>query len=181
MILSGPSGCGKTTVGEVIVKRPGIRRVVTATSRKPRRGEKNGRDYIFYSPTEFRRRVRNGEFLENVMTLGHYYGTPRRSVEMHTEKGVWALCLIDVKGAAKIRGSGVKAVTIFLVPPSPGELEKRLRSRGTESEAAIKRRLALAKREMKEKLKYNHAVVNDAVPNAAERILSFLRRRGWKG
>ena len=181
VVLSGPSGSGKTTVGGQLVKRKGLSRVVTATSRPPRGNEKNGRDYLFLEDAEFKRRVKSGAFLEHVTTLGRYYGTPRSDVEEITGGGDWALCIIDVKGAAKIRESGYEAIFIFLEPPSYEELEKRLRGRGTESPWAVKKRLALARREMREKDKYDHSVVNDTVTGAVRGVLKTLRSRGWSG
>lgn len=181
VVLSGPSGCGKTTVGTRLAKRKGIDRVVTATSRSPRKGEKDGFDYTFLDPADFRRRIRKGEFLEHVQTLRNYYGTPRESVDKIISKGDYALLIIDVKGAKKIKMDGGKGIFIFLVPPSMEELEKRLAGRGTESKAKIKQRMELARRELKEIDMYDYVVENKTVTGAVREILSQLRKEGWNG
>jgi guanylate kinase len=179
VVLSGPSGCGKTTIGGRLLDYPGIERVVTATSRPPRVGEEHGRDYMFYTPEEFRARAERGEFLEYVETLGNYYGTPAAAVEEIVSSGKFAVLIIDIKGAEKVRNTRNEGIYIFLMPPSTEELRRRLESRGTEDGEAVERRLELAGREMEEKTRYDHVVLNDTVERAVRKILDILRKHGY--
>jgi guanylate kinase len=176
VVLSGPSGVGKTTVADILLADTRFGRVVTATTRSPREGERDGRDYRFLSHESFREAIGEDALLEHAEVHGELYGTPREEVERVRRTGRHALLLIDVQGAAQVRGSGVDALTVFLAPPSLEELEKRLRGRGTESEESIRRRLDNARREMLRADEYDHVVVNDRADAAAARIVEILRR-----
>jgi guanylate kinase len=179
VILSGPSGVGKNTVVERLVEAAGglVERSVTATTRSPRPGEKDGVDYYFLSPQEFARRRAQGEFLEcfQVFGPGHWYGTLASDVAQRLEKGVWVVLAIDVQGATTLRKQFPDAVTVFLLPPSEEELERRLRQRGTETEQAIQNRLARAKQELAVADQYHYRVVNDDPDRAAREILQILK------
>ena len=145
-ILSAPSGAGKTTVGNLLLKEiPFLERVVTATTRSPRPGEKDGVDYYFLSEEEFIAKIERQEFLEWAKVYRYYYGTPKREVERILSQGKDALLIIDVQGAFQVKRQLPNAVSIFLLPPSLEELRKRLTLRG---EKELKERLEWAKREI---------------------------------
>jgi len=179
VILSGPSGVGKNTVVDRLVEVAGglVERSVTATTRPPRPGEKDGVDYYFLSPQEFARRRAEGEFLEcfQVFGSGHWYGTLAWDVAQRLEKGGWVVLAIDVQGARALRKQFPDALTVFLLPPSEEELERRLRQRGTETEQSIQDRLARAKEELALADQYHYRVVNDIPDRAAQEILQILK------
>ena len=129
LVLSGPSGVGKTVVGERILKDPRFGRAITATTRAPREGERDGVDYHFLTVEEFRRRLAAGWFLEHAEVYGRLYGTPVASVEDLRAAGLHCLLVIDVQGAATLRRQGVDALFVFLDPPSLDELARRLAGR----------------------------------------------------
>jgi guanylate kinase len=139
VVVSGPSGVGKTTVAERLRKLPGYGQAVTATTRAPRGGEKDGVDYHFLTDAAFRAGIARGEFLEHAEVHGRLYGTPRASVQAVLDRGLTCLLVIDVQGAATLRASSVEALYVFVAPPSDAELERRLRGRATDSEEAIAR------------------------------------------
>ncbi len=180
VIVSGPSGAGKTTVVQRVFQRSGIplATAVTATTRLPRAGERDGIDYHFLSPEEFARRRKNGEFLETceVFGKGVWYGTPRSEVESRLRTGSWVLLNIDVDGAAEVMSQFPDAISIFISPGDEAELERRLRHRGTDSEESIRRRLQRARYEMTQAGQYRHVVVNDDVERAADEISRILRK-----
>ena len=153
-----------------------IRLSISATTRPPRPGEVNGVDYHFLSDAEFARRRDAGEFLEccEVFGRGHWYGTPLEEVTPSRNRGKWVILDIDVDGAEKVRAQFSNVPTVFLRPSSVGELERRLRARGTESEAAIARRLEVARRELARADQYQFQVVNDTVEQAVEQISKIL-------
>lgn len=181
VILSGPSGSGKTTVVRELLElsEPRLELSVSATTRPPRTGEIDGKDYHFLSPDEFQRRKAAGEFLETfeVFGNGYWYGTLRSEVENRLQQGVSVLLEIDVDGAMEIVKQFPAAVTIFLSPGSLEELERRLRGRNTEPEETIQRRLAAAKREMAAMEKYKYQIVNDAgaVNETVQRLAEVIQ------
>ncbi len=172
IVISGPSGSGKSTLWHRLVQHPRMHFSVSATTRPPRPDEVDGRDYHFLSAAEFHRLLDEDAFLEHAEVHGHHYGTLRREVEAAMDRGEDVLLEIDVQGAAQVRRSGLPAVSIFVLPPSLGELERRLRARGTEDEATLRRRLANAAREMEEARHYDHQVVNDDL----ERMVAEVER-----
>ena len=179
MLISGPSGVGKTSICSALLARGGMRRVITATSRPPRPGERDGVDYHFLSEAGFQEAIRRGEFLEHAKVHGHLYGTPREEVEAGLREGRPLLLNIDVQGARQIRekvkaGEAIPLTQIFLLPPSLEELERRLETRKTDDPAVVRNRLETAAREMEEKSLYDHVVVNDDLAAAVSRILSLL-------
>lgn len=179
VIVSGPSGAGKSTVLERLIDECDLPLVmsVSATTRAPRAGEKDGVNYYFLSQEEFARRRKAGDFLEcmEVFGRGDWYGTPAGEVSTGLEAGKWVILEIDVDGALSVLQTYPDAITIFLHPGSIEELERRLRDRGTESEASLRRRLEVAERELTFIERYRHEVVNDDVSTAVERICEILQ------
>jgi guanylate kinase len=192
VVISGPSGVGKSTVvrgvleqiSEWPLKDPHleepIRLSVSATTRPPRPGEVDGIDYHFLSKQEFSERRQAGDFLEciEVFGQGHWYGTLWDEVRPSLQAGKWVILEIDVDGAQGVLQHFPTTVTIFIRPESIAELQRRLRSRNTESEEAINRRLAVARRELELTERYDHVVVNITVSKAVESICQILRNRG---
>lgn len=175
VVLSGPSGVGKDTViQEVRRLLPGLQRPVAFTTRGPRPGEQDGREYSFVTAAEFRRRQARGEFLETATVHGNLYGTSRERVEELLRRGQDVLLKIDVQGAAQLRSQQPGALFVFLAPPSRQELLARLRERATESPQELDRRTADADRELAEAGWYHHVVVNDQVERAAREIAALL-------
>ncbi len=177
IIVSGPSGAGKTTIlREVMARAPRLTPSVSATTRPPRPGERDGEDYFFLSEAEFARRRQNGEFLEcfEVFGRGYWYGTLHGQVAPRLAEGKWVVLEIDVDGTQAVLDMYPDAVTIFVQPESVLELERRLRQRGTESETAIARRLEVARHELSRQNLYRYIVRNDSVADAVERILQIL-------
>src|SRR5919106_4706708 len=144
-----------------MARTPDIRRAITCTTRPRRPGEEDGRDYYFLSADEFERRRQAGEFLEWATVHGHFYGTWRPEVERLQAQGLDVLLVIDYQGAAALRQQKVGAISIFILPPSLAELERRLRARNVDDAAALRRRLATAPREMGHYSCYDYLIVND--------------------
>ncbi len=167
IIVSGPSGCGKTSVVAELVTDPRFVRSVSATTRRPRGAERDGRDYHILDPDAFRRGIEEDRFLEWAEVYGCLYGTPREPIEGAIAAGLYPVLNIDTQGARTLRGKGVEGLYVFILPPSLTVLEDRLRRRGTDSEESIRRRLALAETEMAESGGYDVSVVNDDVGRAA--------------
>jgi guanylate kinase len=180
VVLSGPSGSGKTTIVDRLVDEAPVRLVkaISATTRPPRIHEVDGRDYCFLTDEEFRRRKDNNEFVEvaEVFSSGYWYGTLRSELERARRAGGWAFLEIDVEGALKVMQEYPDAVTIFLTTPSDTDFEERLRARGTESEEAIQRRLATARKELAQADRYRYRVVNDDLDRTVREICDILER-----
>lgn len=179
VVLSGPSGSGKTTLVRLLVERAPVDLVksVSATTRPPRPNEVNGLDYWFLTDAEFRQRLKDGQFIEyaEVFSSGYFYGTLRSELDRAASQNGWAFLEIDVQGAMKVMQQYPNAVTIFLSTPSPGEFERRLRARGTESEEVIQRRLATAEKELQLACRYKYVVVNDQLETAVSEICDILK------
>lgn len=178
VIISGPSGAGKTTLVKRLYKRCSAPLVpsVSATTRAPRPGETDGLDYYFLSRDEFVRRRQRGEFLEcfEVFEKGDWYGTLESEVTPSLTAGKWVVLEIDVQGTLAVLAQFPDAITIFVRPSSTRELERRLRERGTEDEAALARRLAVARRELSFAGRYRYSVINDDVERAVQEICDIL-------
>jgi guanylate kinase len=177
IVISGPSGAGKTTLLKELLSRcDRLIPSVSATTRNPRPGEVDGRDYHFLTREEFERRREAGEFLEcaEVFGGGDWYGTLKSEVATRLTAGKWVVLEIDVEGTRAIVEQYPDAVTIFVRPDSLDELERRLRSRGTETESAIERRLATARRELTFADMYRYQVTNQTVARAVDEILQIL-------
>jgi len=179
IVISGPSGVGKTTVvRQLFAQCPRLVASVSATTRPPRPDEQNGRDYHFLSSEEFDRRRQAGDFLESceVFGRGYWYGTLKSEVTPRLAAGKWVVLEIDVQGTLAVLSQFPDAETIFIRPESLAELERRLRGRGTESEAGVERRLEVARRELAFADRYRHQVVNRSVDQAVCEILDILNQ-----
>lgn len=175
IIVSAPSGCGKSTLlHRLMEKREKLRFSVSATTRPPREGEVDGRDYFFVDRPTFDRMIEEDAFLEHAEYVGNRYGTPRAAVEELLDAGYDVYLDIDVQGAMQIKRIRPETLTIFVTPPSLPELENRLRSRGTDSDEVIRSRLEAAERELILKDHYDYVVVNDEVDRAAGEISDLI-------
>ena len=175
-IVSAPSGAGKTTlVTALIAADPMIRKSVSYTTRKPRLGEENARDYHFVPAEEFERMRAKGEFLETAEVHGNLYGTSKRAVETETAAEYDVLLEIDWQGAAQIRKLQPQAVAIFILPPSIEALEKRLRGRGQDSADVIAKRIAAARGEISHAGEFDYVIINDEFNRAAQDLISIIR------
>ena len=179
-VISSPSGGGKTTVvNRIRAQLPRLVRSISVTTRPLRRGERRGRDYRFVSPEAFRRLRRAGRLLEWARVHGAWYGTPKRPVLQALARGHDVVLSIDVQGARQIRRTlGARAVLVFLVPPSLEQLRRRLLRRRTESPAAIRKRIAAAKRELACAAWYDYQVVNDRLEQTVEQVKAIIARGG---
>jgi guanylate kinase len=170
-IVSGPSGSGKSTLVLKMLEVPGTMFSVSCTTRPPRTTESAGKWYDFVSEAEFERLASQGEFLEHARVFGkHQYGTPRRWLEEARRKDLDLVLEIDVQGAEQVKRELPAAVAIFILPPAKKELERRLRSRGQDSEGAIQRRLERAQQEIQRYTEYDFLVVNDDVERAGREV-----------
>lgn len=172
VVISGPSGSGKSTICKRLLQDPAVVFSVSATTRAKRPGEVDGRDYHFLSREEFKRRVERGEFLEHAEVYGNMYGTLRAPMEKVLEQGQIYLLEIDVQGANQLRALGEPGTYVFIAPPDFEELRRRLSSRGTETPEMLERRLHKAEDEWRERVKYDHVVVNDDL----ERTVGEVRK-----
>lgn len=176
LVMSSPSGAGKTTISrELLSREPELTMSVSATTRQPRDGEVDGKDYYFITKDKFHEMVENDEFLEHATVFENSYGTPRGPVEEALSSGRDVLFDVDWQGtqqmAGKTRGD---LVTIFILPPSQDELEKRLRTRAQDPEDVIKKRMAKASSEMSHYDEYDYIVVNVDVEESVEQVQSIL-------
>jgi guanylate kinase len=175
-VITGPSGVGKGTLIERLLEHvPELELSVSATTRAPRPGEVDGRDYHFLTPEEFERRAEAGDFLEHATYSGNRYGTLREEVERRLEEGRSVVLEIEVQGARQVREAMPEAVQIFIAPPDPAALRERLEGRGTDSAAAIERRLRTAEVELEAQEEFPHVVENDEVQNAASELEKLVR------
>jgi len=174
VVISGPSGCGKSTICRRLAQAPDVVLSVSATTRPPRTGEVDGREYRFLSREAFEERIAAGAFIEHAEVFGQYYGTPRAPLEAALRAGEWVLLDIDVQGAMQVRRACPEALLIFVAPPSIDVLAQRLRGRGTEAEDAVARRLEAAEREMEMRSQYDHVIVNDVLDEAVAAVRALL-------
>ena len=170
MVVSAPSGAGKTSICRRIMKMfPDVRFSVSCTTRPPRPGEEEGRDYIFLSEAEFRERIDRGEFVEWVENYGQLYGTLKKTLDAFLEQGYDLILDVEPRGAKAIREQYPRGVFIFILPPSLTELKARLVKRG-ESEAVMKRRLRTSLDEIREALWYNYIIFNERLDEAVDQF-----------
>jgi guanylate kinase len=170
-IVSGPSGSGKSTLVLKMLEVPGTMFSISCTTRPARATETGGKWYDFVSEAEFQRMVAQDEFLEYAQVFGkHWYGTPRRWLDEAQRKGFDLVLEIDVQGAEQVKKKLPNAVAIFILPPARDELERRLRTRGLDSDAAIERRLNRAQQEIQRYTEYDFLVVNDDVERAGREV-----------
>ncbi|MER7109884.1 guanylate kinase [Streptomyces sp. NPDC000229] len=175
-VLSGPSGVGKSTVVAHMRKvHPEVWLSVSATTRKPRPGERDGVQYHFVTDDEFDKLIANGELLEWAEFAGNRYGTPRRAVLERLEAGEPVLLEIDLQGARLVRESMPEAQLVFLAPPSWDELVRRLTGRGTEPPEVIERRLEVAKIELAAEAEFDTTLVNTSVEDVARELLALMQ------
>ncbi len=174
-IISAPSGSGKSTlVNKVREIVPGLKFSISYTTRAPRSGEQNGREYFFVSRAEFETMIGQDDFLEHAEVFGNYYGTARSFLGLAEQEGKDLLLDIDVQGAAQIKRKIPEAVSIFILPPNRQELEKRLRTRSLDAEPVIQRRLVTASREIENYGKYDYILVNDRLEESVDALKSIL-------
>ncbi len=176
VLFSGPSGVGKDTVLEVILnKNNSLQKSISLTTRNIRDKEIDGKDYYFISVPQFEKMIEQGEVLEYAKYGENFYGTPKAPVDKWLSEGKTVILKIEVQGAENIKKMYPDSVAIFLLPPSMEELEKRLRSRGTEDEDNIRKRLEIAKDEVEKSKDYDYFVINEDIDSASNDVLSILK------
>ncbi len=177
IVYSGCSGVGKGTIMEHILKTfPELKFSVSATTRAPRPGETHGVEYFFVTREEFNEMIENDGFLEYAEFCDNNYGTPKKAVEERLAQGIDVILEIEVQGGVSVINNFPECVSIFILPPSLGELERRLRKRGTEDDETIEKRLAQAEREIKCAPIYKHQVINGELDLAIEEVISIIRK-----
>jgi guanylate kinase len=178
-VITGPSGVGKGSLIELLLDRiPELELSISATTREPRPGEVDGRDYHFLTPEEFRRRLEAGDFLEHASYSGNYYGTLRSEVERRIGECRSVVLEIEVQGARQVRDAlGNDAVLIFIAPPDEAVLRERLEGRGTDSADAIEQRLRTAEVELAARSEFPLEVVNDDLQKSASALEELVRRQ----
>jgi guanylate kinase len=175
VVLTGPSGVGKgTLLNRLRQEHPGLYLSTSATTRAPRAGEEHGKDYYFVSRDRFEEMIAAGELLEWAEFAGNYYGTPRQPVEVQIERGNQVILEIELKGARQVAQSFPEAFKIFIMPPSPEELERRIRDRGQDDEAAITRRLERSRVELDAADEFDLQIVNDNLEQAVAKLADVL-------
>jgi len=178
-VFAAPSGAGKTTlVHAVVTKRPELRFSISYTTRKPRRNEADGVDYLFVTEAEFMRLRDEGEMLEYAKVFDNYYATSRSQVEKHLADNRNVILEIDWQGAQQVRKSMPECVTIFILPPSVEELERRLRDRRTDTAEVIERRLRDALSDMSHWTEFDHVIINDDLNQAIADLEDVLDDEG---
>jgi guanylate kinase len=181
-VLSSPSGAGKTTLSRLLIERmPGLRMSVSATTRAKRPGEVEGRDYLFVDPAHFETMVKRNELLEWATVFGNRYGTPRAPVEAALTAGQDVLFDIDWQGTQQLREKARQdVVSVFILPPSAGDLEKRLHTRAQDSDEVIRARMSRASHEMSHWAEYDYIVINRSVDDAFAEVQSILKAERLK-
>ncbi len=170
LVVSGPSGSGKSTICKRLLNDPRVEFSVSATTRAPRPGEVDGRDYHFLDKAHFRTEIERGAFIEWAEVHGNLYGTPRAPMEEALAAGKVFLLEIDVQGGAQLKALGLPGVYVFIAPPDLPSLRARLVRRGTDTPEVVERRLAKAQEEMRARERYDHVVVNSDLERAVEDV-----------
>jgi guanylate kinase len=171
LVISGPSGCGKSTICRRLLEDPRVEFSVSATTRRPRAGEVDGRDYHFLDEPTFRAKIEHGEFVEWAEVHGNLYGTLLSTLQRQLEPSRTLLLEVDVQGGAKLKSLGVPGLYVFIAPPDMQTLRVRLERRGSDAPEVIERRMAKAHEEMRARERYDHVIVNDDL----ERTLQAVR------
>ncbi len=174
-IVSGPSGAGKSTVCKIVRLKLGINLAVSATTRSPRIGEINGREYHFLTMEQFQNKIENGEFLEHANVHGNYYGTLKSEVDTRLEKGEDIILEIDVQGGLQVKEKYPEAMLVFFKTPTKEDLEKRLRGRGTEDEETVRVRLENSLKELEYEEEYDKTVINTTIEQACESLIRIIK------
>jgi guanylate kinase len=176
-VITGPSGVGKgTLISGLMEQLPQLELSVSATTRAPRPGERNGVQYHFLSGEEFDRLQREGGFVEHADYAGRRYGTLRSELEGRLQAGVPVVLEIEVQGARQVRASMPDAVQVFIAPPSLPVLRERLAGRGTDDEEEVARRLSVAEQELAAQSEFSHVIVNDRLPDAQQELVELVRQ-----
>jgi guanylate kinase len=184
-VVSGASGTGKSTLCRAMLKIfPNLRFSVSHTTRPPRPGDREGRDYSFVSPAEFQKRIDRGDFVEWAEIYGNRYGTSKRMLDQARLEGRDLILDIDVQGVRQLRSQKIPGVFVFILPPSLKELKRRLQSRKTEGREALAERLKKAQAEISQARRYDYLVINDDLKKARERLKAVIlaercRRERW--
>ena len=176
VVISGPSGSGKSTICKRLLEDPSVVFSVSATTRKMRPGEVDGRDYHFLSVEDFRAKVARGEFIEWAEVFGNLYGTLSKPLQDALSQGKTYLLEIDVQGALQLKALGEPGQYIFIAPPDFEELRRRLKKRNTETPEVLERRLHKAEDEYRERIKYDHVVVNDDLERAVAEVRGLMAK-----
>ena len=174
IIVSGPSGSGKSTVTKIVKDKLNIPLSISATTRSPRDGEIDGKDYFFLSEEEFKNKIANDEFYEYAEVHGNYYGTLKKTVEENLDKGLNVILEIDVQGALIAKEKKKDAVLVFFRTKDMDILEKRLRDRKTDSEEVIQTRLKNAETELKYEDKYNYTIINENLDDSIQELIDII-------
>lgn len=174
-IISAPAGTGKTTLVDRLKKEypHQLTQSISCTTRSPRQGEVDGKDYVFLTKKAFEERIKRGDFLEHAHVFGEYYGTLKEMVRREQSKGKDVILVIDTQGALELKKT-VAVTTIFMIPPSMEVLEERLKSRETETPAALKKRLEWALHEMEQAKHYDYNIINDDLEKAYETLKKII-------
>jgi guanylate kinase len=181
VVISSPSGTGKTTICHELINRYDDHQYsISATTRKPRGDEKNGVDYIFMTSEDFKKAEESKEFIETALYVGNRYGTPIKPLMEAIDSGKVVLLDIDIQGGRLIKNALPNPVTIFLIPPSLQELERRLKGRNTEDDSSVKKRLATAIGELKAWNEYEYIVVNDDLKQAVDEVEGIINAERMK-
>ena len=181
IVVSGPSGTGKSTIVNTVLDTCNdLSFSVSATTRQQREGETEGVDYFFVTKERFQQMIDNNELLEHAEYVGNYYGTPRKAVLDKIENGSSILLDIEVQGAEQVKDQFPEAVTMFVIPPSWEELERRLVNRGTDSIEKIQARLKQAKSEIEKIENYDYIIVNDVLETAISEVISIIATQNYK-
>lgn len=179
-VISGFSGAGKGTIMKELIRQYPYFLSVSATTRKPREGEVNGREYFFHTKAEFEHMIAQGELIEWAEYVGNYYGTPKKAVEQQLAEGKDVLLEIEMQGGMLVKEQFPQAVLIFITPPSYEELKRRLEGRGTESSEEIENRLARATEEVSYMKSYDYIVVNDDLTEAVSRVNDIITNEHYR-
>ncbi len=180
LVISGPSGSGKSTICRRLLEDPRIEFSVSATTRRKRAGEVDGRDYVFVDHERFRRHIDHGDFLEWAEVHGNLYGTLRGPVERALAAGRIFLLEVDVQGGAQLKAHGIPGIYVFVAPPDLEALRARLEARGTDGPETIERRISKAQEELLAADKYDHVVVNDDLERALAEVRQLAGLEEWR-